>query len=317
VVAHVQGSGTPHEVVGSLRDIGRRLGDEQYEEVRERLLGTLAPAGVLVDSMRATATCAFAALRLDATPGVKAVSGWDAVDMWAWAFAAARVPRAADLQALNVPARPGEPIQLRPGRRGRATRSGVAFVVELTGAVHPWVKTQAALASTLYTDAVLLGTAQSILLRQLTSDAHGCGDPASSGPDLQRLRNDLRIFRNRVWVRELSDSAIPNDTIRAVQHVHGLPERVDQLVEEVRDFSQEVALIRAERTNLFLGVLALLGVPAVVASVISVFPHARSTAVAVLVVTAALVAVPLMQVAMRLAVSYQRTTHKGHIETGA
>jgi hypothetical protein len=199
--------------------------------------------------------------------------GWTPLEQWTWFLASVTpshrfVPAGTDVEAV------GEVFALSDDWSARAIRDGVAFVADRPyrgrpkGSRRDFLYDAEVYVRTLYVDTFLLAMAQQLELRRLANLLAGIEDPADDPEGLLDLERETSRFRNTYWWQHLTQHGTANTLLRSFQAQHRLPELLDQVTAELRDYGRQSQL-RARRrseaaahtTNLLLLLLALLGVP--------------------------------------------------------
>lgn len=145
--------------------------------------------------------------------------------------------------------------------------------------------THAANVRTVYLDVLLLGIAQREWLSRLLVDAARLGDdPANHPRAVDDLQRELRRFQNTWWWTEVLPAwRHPDRLLEAFQRVTGTPEALRVAREDLALFATEIEARAARRTNLFVALIAVIGLPGVVASVLQALDTDGDTAAAWLV----------------------------------
>lgn len=309
MVVHLVAESDGLALVADFQRCARRV-DENVE--LSGGLQVLAPVGaVLSPGVRSATVLSFATHapepRLELQSTWDGVNGrWSELDQWRWALAAASPPSKRQLQSQSPPPNPGVLVRT-PRREAQVLANGVAIL-----ATRPDTRAAAGAdydfdfvgIASIFLDVLLLGVAQRIRLAQLADTASLLEDPVGHPRRMRALQRDVRVFRNQVWWREASTWRWPDQTLRAYQNEHMMTERLEQLVDEIGDFGAEVQAVADQRFGEFLGIIALIGLPAAAASIMQAVHADAQTATRWIVVVTAVVALPLLLLAARVITSF-------------
>jgi hypothetical protein len=287
-------------MIGEMKMVTRDLDRPPAARILE-FVESVLPRGTQISRRERHATLLTFATHQPESPligtsrwSVEEPSTWSALDRWRWSLAMASPPSKNALVAPELPEAPGRLVAI-PRRDVQVVHSGVAILGtrDDRGARHSdeYVKDETR-TRTIFLDALLLGVVQRVLVEQLANDAARCGDPARSRRRFRELQRDVRIFRNVYWWREFSTWRWPDAVLRAYQDEHAMDRQVDGLTSEVADYAGEVGAANSERTNLALGLLAVIGVPGVVATVLATLGSSSDSAAKWLWASAAVIGIP-------------------------
>jgi hypothetical protein len=142
-------------------------------------------------------------------------------------------------------------------------REGVAFLglrADL-GEEDPYYRYAELYVRSLYLDAVLLGVAQNLLLRELLGEVARLGDPLAHPTELRAIERRLTTFRNLYWWQVVT----PHDHANRLLELYALQNRLAVMahhaMEETLRFSEQIETGAAQTSNAVLGLLTLFGLP--------------------------------------------------------
>lgn len=153
-------------------------------------------------------------------------------------------------------------------------RDGVAFVGhrEVTPAFV--AASASGYMRSIYTDALLLGVLQRLVLGDLTDRLAALDDPARRPRSVEALDAEFSRFRNRLWWQHLTQHGPGNDLLVAYGDQHRLPALMEQTKSELEDYSRQASLRASRVLNLVVAVLAVLGAIGAFADVYRFFVEA-------------------------------------------
>ena len=114
---------------------------------------------------------------------------------------------------------------------------------------------------TIYLDALLLGQMQRLVLTQIADDLAAVVDPVLDPQRLLDLERELTTFRNVFWWRHLGPQWHGNALLGAYQKQHEIAELLDQVADELGDYSNKAERAATQRSEALLGVLAVISLP--------------------------------------------------------
>jgi hypothetical protein len=166
---------------------------------------------------------------------------------------------------------------------------------------------------TIYADGLLILAAQQRLLDWLSEQTSKVGDPASARHHFGRVATNLRLFRNRWWLKKYTRWHQPDRLLRAMQEEIGLDKNYADLKED-HEFFAEIA--QATDTTFFnrtLLALTFFSIMSCVASVLSLFGdnfHTAAVRAWALVSSAALFGGVTYYLLMRSGLSLRRSSSR-------
>lgn len=314
LIVHVAPETDGVAFIANLRQCARDLSFPDRGQLRDEL-NALTPAGtMLAPDVRSATVLVFATHAPETRLSLHSTwdSGddtWAELDQWRWALAAASPPSKRLLEAPALPPTPGVLVRM-PRREAQVLSHGVSILGTRRD-------TRAAAAAdydfdfvgtaSIFLDVLLLGVAQRVRLAQLADAASSLEDPVAHPRRMRALQRDVRVFRNQIWWLEASTWKWPDSALRAYQNEHRMAEQLAQIVEEVRDFGAEVRAVADQRLGEFLGIVALIGIPAAAASILQAIHADAQTATLWIVIVTAMVTLPLLLLAVRVIRSFLPT----------
>lgn len=113
----------------------------------------------------------------------------------------------------------------------------------------------------IYLDTLLLGQLQRLILTQIADDLAAVSDPILDPQRLTELEHELTTFRNVFWWRHLGPQWHANALLAEYQRQHAIPELLDQISNELGDYSSKAERSATQRSEALLGVLAVVSLP--------------------------------------------------------
>ncbi len=165
----------------------------------------------------------------------------------------------------------GTPLVLSAQWRGLALRDGIAFIGQVPEPEEFFSFAEIYM-RTIYTDAAILARLQRSSLENI---ANRLADECLSywrTPELIDLEADFDAFKSVYWWEDLGSHGNANTILHALQDQYRLPELIQRVSSDLRDHSQFVDSMAASRTNSYLGLVAIVGLPtSVILSLVQVF----------------------------------------------
>ena len=264
------------ELVDSLFEL-TRLHDQPYNREPESGNGQQATTGAWLNSLldsgfKVAASCKRATSVTFVTSGrselprlfpAERYAEWPVEDQWLWAVASAtplnRFPPDGATRELLQRAR------LHPSDDWQALvlRDGAGFlgVRQDQGESDPYFRHAALYVRSLYMDALAAGLIQRLYLNALADDVAEQEDPVGDPAALAGFETRLAHYRNTYWWKHLTSHWIANELLCEYQAQHRLDDQLNQVVDELSDFSRLAQTLAAERTNALLGIVAVVGLP--------------------------------------------------------
>ena len=300
--------------IADLQRCARNLSFAEAGALKTALTSLLPTGTALSVDARSATVLVFATLAMNTTLSLESTwdgdtETWGELDLWRWALAAASPPSKRSRQTPQMPLGPGKLVRM-PRREAQILGNGIAILGtrrDTRAAAGTNYDFDFVASASIYLDVLLLGVGQRIQLAQLVDEAGSLRDPVARPRKMRELQRDVRVFRNEIWWRDASSWRWADLALRAYQNEHRMVERFSQLVEEVRDFGAEVRAVADQRFGEFLGIIALLGIPAVAASILQAVHANAVTATRWIVIVSAVVALPLLWLCGRALVSFMPT----------
>lgn len=320
---HLSPESTGRALVADLKYLSRDLDRSGADGLVAYLQG-ITPVGCCVQrSVRHATLLVFVTHAHDTELGVApsawsvgAPAAWSEIDSWRWALAMASPPTRKDLERPQEPDPPGRLLRM-PRRDVQVVDRGVAFMAtqhDTRAAARSQFTKDETRVRSMYLDALMLGVVQRVLLAQLADDVASCGDPDRNQRALRAVQRDVRIFRNRYWWREFCNWGWPDEVLRAYQEIHSLPEGTSELASDLSDFAAEVEAANGHRLNLSLGIIAVLGIPGVAATILPSVGATPTQAACWLVGIGIACAIPALFILWSLARSFTSSERHDHLE---
>ena len=192
-----------------------------------------------------------------------AYSAWPASLQWLWLLAST-TPADAYLPAPEARAALAESlVRLSAGWQALVLRDGVAFLGSGPdmGPAYRLFQDPEFHFRSIYLDTLLLGQLQRLILTQIADDLAAVSDPYLDPQRLVNLEHELTKFRNVFWWRHLGPQWHANALLGAYQRQHEIPDLLDQISNELGDYSSKAERSATQRSEALLGVLAVVSLP--------------------------------------------------------
>ena len=188
---------------------------------------------------------------------------WPAELQWLWLLASA-TPAEGYLPAPEArEALAGSLVRLSAGWQALVLRDGTALLGSGPdmSPVYRLFEDPELHFRTIYLDALLLGQMQRLVLTQIADDLAAVVDPVLDPQRLLDLERELTTFRNVFWWRHLGPQWHGNALLGAYQKQHEIAELLDQVADELGDYSNKAERAATQRSEALLGVLAVISLP--------------------------------------------------------
>lgn len=183
-------------------------------------------------------------------------------DRWLWQLASGSTPSDYPVPAESSDHHLSHAVRISADWSALVLRQGTAFLGHRAdsgegdffdhGALH---------ASTIYLDALLLGSLQRDHIDELTNDLSDVFDSPRLAHQVASLEQGIARFRSTYWRQHLTAHGPANDLLLAFQDQHRLPVRFDEILAEAADYSRLVQTQESQQISGALGVLTILGLP--------------------------------------------------------
>lgn len=197
------------------------------------------------------------------SPLSQAYSAWPASLQWLWLLAST-TPADAYLPAPEALAGLAESlVRLSAGWQVLVLRDGVAFLgsgADMGPAYRLFQDPEFHFRS-IYLDTLLLGQLQRLILTRIADELAAVADPHLDLQRLIRLEHELTAFRNVFWWRHLGPQWHANALLGAYQMQHEIPDLLEQISNELGDYSSKAERSATQRSEALLGVLAVVSLP--------------------------------------------------------
>lgn len=113
----------------------------------------------------------------------------------------------------------------------------------------------------LYSDTMLLAQLQKYSVRELREKLNTARAAGGDASQLASLEQELVTFRATYWRSDFAPQGSQDDFLKAYQDVNGIVGEVDEIHNQIREYSDQVQRHQQELTNAVLGILTVLGFP--------------------------------------------------------
>ena len=113
----------------------------------------------------------------------------------------------------------------------------------------------------LYLDAILLGIAQKLLLREILCEVAELKDPLAHPAELRAIDGRVSKFRNTYWWQVVTPNGHANRLLELYAEQNRLSALAAHAIDETARFSEQMETRAAQRSNTALAFLTFLGVP--------------------------------------------------------
>lgn len=204
-------------------------------------------------------------------PGPFGATGWDAAEEWLFALASGASPDSYTLDETMRSELLAHRIPFSADWEGLVLRDGISLLARRPRQPPEdpdYLDSAALYAATIYTDVLVLGLAQQVGLAFLADGLARVADPSESFDDVLALETAFSSFRNTYWWQHLTQHGRANQLLDAFHEQRRLPGLLAQVGDELGDYARQAEIREARRnaaadarTNRFLALLAVVGVP--------------------------------------------------------
>ncbi|MFJ4207964.1 hypothetical protein ACIPY2_05805 [Paenarthrobacter sp. NPDC089675] len=191
---------------------------------------------------------------------------WSAKDQWLWYLATAHMPGTITVSRDSHDQVRSRSIRVTDEWSGFVASEGVSYVADRlppAGLAQADALRQRKLRfHTIELDAFLLAEAQDVLINRIGDalfQARKGGHHSSQS--VAGMSSPLAAYRLMNWGDRITERGYTNDLFLSLRSVKGIPDRLTELREDVREAITELEAQSAASRNAALGVLAILGFP--------------------------------------------------------
>ncbi len=113
----------------------------------------------------------------------------------------------------------------------------------------------------LYSDTMLLAQLQKYAVRELREKLNAARAAGGDAGQLASLEQELVTFRATYWRSDFAPQGSQDDFLKTYQEVNGVVAEVDEIHNQIREYSDQVQRHQQELTNAVLGILTVLAFP--------------------------------------------------------
>jgi uncharacterized protein YukE len=113
----------------------------------------------------------------------------------------------------------------------------------------------------LYSDTMLLAQLQKYKVRELREKLNTARAAGGDADQLASLEQELIAFRVTYWRSDFAPQGSQDDFLKAYQEVNGVVAELDEIHNQIREYSDQVQRHQQELTNAVLGILTVLAFP--------------------------------------------------------
>jgi hypothetical protein len=253
-----------HEEVLKINPLAPRPATAQAETAKdliERLLGEDAKLSKIARQVATSITFITTADKLPALPGYESSPDWTIADEWLWHLS--RGPRMMpDLVGLSQFRK--EQVVMDGALRALVTFRGLVLVgpnpdPDPDRGYYRGAEFQV---HTLYTDAMVLGMLQRLLVRQLPTEISRViskGTPEEQ--KLSTVKHKLLVMRDTYWSVDFGHRGAMDLFLRKFQKAYDMRRSLDSAFQDMDDHLAELQVTTSQGTNALLTILAVIGLP--------------------------------------------------------
>ncbi len=113
----------------------------------------------------------------------------------------------------------------------------------------------------LYLDAILLGVAQELLLRELLRQVAALDDPLDKPAEFRQIEGRITRFRNIYWWQIVTPAEHANRLLELYAKENRLPALASHAMDETARFTEQLETRAAQQSNTALAILTVFGLP--------------------------------------------------------
>jgi uncharacterized protein YukE len=113
----------------------------------------------------------------------------------------------------------------------------------------------------LYSDTILLAQLQKYTVRELREKLNAARAAGGAADQLASLEQELVTFRATYWRGDFAPQGSQDDFLKAYQQVNGIAAQLDEIHNQIREYSDQVQRNQQDLTNAVLGILTVLAFP--------------------------------------------------------
>jgi uncharacterized protein YukE len=113
----------------------------------------------------------------------------------------------------------------------------------------------------LYSDTMLLAQLQRYTVRELREKLNMARAAGGAADQLASLEQELVAFRATYWRSDFAPQGSQDDFLKAYQEVDGVGAELDEIHNQIREYSDQVQRHQQDLTNAVLGILTVLAFP--------------------------------------------------------
>lgn len=165
---------------------------------------------------------------------------WPVTDQWLWALASRTSERDYPPDSAETGNYRQDRTRLSADWSSMVLRDGMALVGTRTdrGGSDPFFGTASLYSRTIYADAIALSLLQLQGITALEEELADIPDALGEDSALDDLERRLAFFRQKLWWQHLTAHGVPNQILTAFHRQHRLPDRFQEILAEVSDYSR-------------------------------------------------------------------------------